>query len=454
MALLACLLLLGGLAPERAAGAAAADRGLAWLAAAQNADGGFGASPGDDSGPEMTAWAMLGIAAAGRNPLDVRRGGNTPVDYLRRNAGRLRTPGDLARTIVALAAAGVSPRDFGGRNLVADLLDKRLKNGAYRGRPGSPGWPNSTAFAVIALRSAGVSGGIERTVAWLREVQNEDGGWGDLPGYPSNADSTGIVLQVLSPGSKASNRGLDYLRRSVRKGGGFSINGNGPVNAQSTAWAVEGIRAAGADPGSRSFRRGGATPVDYLRSMQREDGSFRYSRSSDQTPIWVTGEVLIAVAGKHLPVAAPARAPKPKRKRPSPPPRSISSTGSGAPAPAPTLPPTSGSSGSGVSPANPGGGGGGSGGSGGAAPGVPLPDLPGPDEPPAAPLPEAPGSLPDGAEPGLLTPPAVEGEPAAAEEGSKSSPLGAIALGLAAGALLFGLGWGGRRGWMRWRYGL
>lgn len=454
-AALACLLLLGGAAPERAAAANAAERGLAFLVAAQNADGGFGASPGDSSGPEMTAWATLGIAAAGRNPLDVRRAGNSPIDYLRRHVGELRTPGDLARTIVALAAAGVSPRDFGGRNLVADLRERRLKNGAYRGRPGSPGWPNSTAFAVLALRAAGADGGVEKTVAWLREVQNEDGGWGDVPGYPSNADTTGIVLQVLSPGSKASSRGLEYLRRSVRTGGGFSINGNGPVNAQSTAWAVEGIRAAGADPGSAAFRRGGETPLDYLRGLQRPDGAFRYSRSSDQTPIWVTGEVLIAVAGKHLPLAAPARAPEPKRKRPSAPSRGISSTGSGASAPAPTLPPAaSGSSGAGVSPAKPGGSGAGEGGAaGGLPPGLPgspgAPDAPGLP----APVPEDPDALPEGAEPGLPTPLPVTGEEAAAED-SKSSPLGAIGLGLLAGALLFGLGWAGRRGWMRWRYGL
>ena len=32
----------------------------------------------------MTGWAMLGLEAAGRNPLDVERtAGATPVDYLR-----------------------------------------------------------------------------------------------------------------------------------------------------------------------------------------------------------------------------------------------------------------------------------------------------------------------------------------------------------------------------------
>jgi hypothetical protein len=48
--------------------------------------------------------------------------------------------------------------------------------------------------------------------------------------------------------------------------------------------------------------------------------------------------------------------------------------------------------------------------------------------------------------------------PAPAEESSgdesESSATGAIVVGLVAGALLFGAAWVGRRGWMRWRYGL
>jgi len=37
---------------------------------------------------------------------------------------------------------------------------------------------------------------------------------------------------------------------------------------------------------------------------------------------------------------------------------------------------------------------------------------------------------------------------------SSTGTAGAIVLGLLAGCLLFALGLGGRKGWMRWRYGL
>jgi energy-coupling factor transport system substrate-specific component len=430
-ALLLLALALGALAPARAE-ASDVSRASAWLLSVQNPDGGFGVAPDDDSGAEMTGWAMLGMAAAGHNPLDVARGGRTPVDFLRSSLDELTSPGDLARTIVALEAAGVDPRQFGGANLVSQLLSKRRDNGSYEG------WPNSTAYAVIALRAAGATGGLDPSLSWLREVQNDDGGWGDVPGSPSTADGTGAVMQALSPDSKAVRRGLSYLRQAQRPGGGFLL-GNSVVNTQSTAWAIQGILAAGGDPDS--FRRGGASAPDYLAAQQQPDGHYRYSKSSNQSPIWVTAQVLAAAANQHLPISPPPREPNSAK--------SNAKTGGivpGALSPAPVAPATPLPAAPGVSPASPtapksGGGG-------------PLPNVLRP-----------PGQAP-GVSAGALPPAGREKEGSAApatetsasdepsNDDSKSSTTGAIVLGLAAGALLFAAGLGGRRGWMRWRYGL
>ncbi|HET8814542.1 MAG TPA: hypothetical protein VFM51_06265, partial [Solirubrobacterales bacterium] len=89
-----------------------------WLEKQQRPSGGFGAAGGLEAGAEMTAWSMLGLAAAGRNPHDVTKGGKSPVDFLRRHLDEVGDAGDVARTILALGAAGVDPRDFGGENLV------------------------------------------------------------------------------------------------------------------------------------------------------------------------------------------------------------------------------------------------------------------------------------------------------------------------------------------------
>jgi energy-coupling factor transport system substrate-specific component len=427
------VLLLAGLAPA----AARADVGAAsgWLASQQNPDGGFGASPGEDSGAEITCWAMLGLEASGRNPLDVARAGRTPVDFLRADLGALRSPGDLARTILALEGAGVDPRRFGGQNLVSRLLAKRRKDGSYED------WPGSTAFAVIALRAAGVSGGLDETLDWLRSVQNDDGGWGDTPGSPSTADGTGAALQALSRGSKASNRGLVYLGRAQRKGGGFPLGGNGEVNSQSTAWAIQGILGAGSDPDT--YRKGGASALDYLAAQQAPDGHYRYSKSSDQTPIWVTGEVLVAAADEFFPLSPPPREPTPSPTSSSqagglppssvpvtptePLPVSPSATSAGSSEALPGHSARSGQSLSGAQPAT-------------TPPGVASGEGltgPGPGETPASPTEESDSTR--------VT------EPEPSDDGSA---LGAVALGAVAGCLLFGAAWAARRGWMRWRYGL
>jgi Prenyltransferase and squalene oxidase repeat len=304
-ALLVAVLLLGAFASAHARAATGPGPGAAaaWLESAQNEDGGYGESPGAKSGQEMTGWAMLGLEAAGVNPQDVITDGNSPVDFLQEEISTVQSPGDLARTILALEGAGVEPREFAGRNLVAALLAKRRPDGSYED------WPNSTAYAVLALRSAGIAN-VADSLEWLREVQNQDGGWGDTAGSPSNADGTGAVLQALSPSSQASQRGVGYLRQVQQKGGGFRLGGNGALNTQSTAWAIEGLLAAGADPAQ--FKKGGKSAYDYLADNQAGDGHYRYSPQSDQTPVWVTGEVLVAAAQKYLPVEAPPRAPRPQ----------------------------------------------------------------------------------------------------------------------------------------------
>ena len=50
---------------------------------------------------------------------------------------------------------------------------------------------------------------------------------------------------------------------------------SGAVNSQSTAWAVQGMLAVGADPGA--VREGGDGALDYLAARQDADGHYRYS---------------------------------------------------------------------------------------------------------------------------------------------------------------------------------
>ena len=88
--------------------------------------------------------------------------------------------------------------------------------------------------------------------------------------------------------------------------GGFPLTPGGPSNAQSTAWAAQGFVAAARDP-ERVHRGGSRSPLAYLRSLTAPDGSVRYSRTSAQTPVWVTAQALTALARKPYPLGRVAR---------------------------------------------------------------------------------------------------------------------------------------------------
>lgn len=281
--------------PPRAAGSARSEA-VAYLRAAQNQDGGFGFSPDAASSTAMTGWAALGLEAAGVDPSSLSRGGKTPLSYLRSTVGGLEDAAALERTILAVEAAGLDSRRFAGRNLVKKLLKQRGSNGSWGGQV------NPTAFGVLALTAAG-AGGADRSATWLVRKRNEDGGWGFAPGTNSDADTTGAVLQGLAAagiGSGAVRDGVGYLRSVQLAGGGFPLSGGG-ANAQSTAWAIQGLLAAGVSPAN--VRKGGRDPFDYLASLQASDGHYRYSRSSDQTPVWVTAQALQAAQRAPFPLA-------------------------------------------------------------------------------------------------------------------------------------------------------
>jgi energy-coupling factor transport system substrate-specific component len=403
------VLLLPSLIPG-AAKAAGTDQAANWLESAQNEDGGFGSSPSSDSSAALTGWAMLGLEAAGRNPYDVTSAGKSPLDFLHDHLSEVSSPGDLARTIIALKGAGADSRSFAGRDLVSALLRRRAANGSYAG------WPGTTSFSVIALRAAGAEGGLDGTLSWLAKVQNDDGGWGDVPGQPSNADVTGSAMQAM-PSSKTAQGGLAYLRKHQRPNGGFALGGSGSVNSQSTSWAVQGVIAVGADPAT--INAGGSSALDYLAARQAEDGHYSYSESSDQTPVWVTGQVLVAVAGDSLPIEPPPRQPTPTTVSPSQA-APVPPAGGTSPPPGFEVPPSSGVPS----------------GAGSGAPAVP------PAASGAVPvLPPEGGAPPKGGEPEPVQPESAPPSQPVSASGSTPSPWAPIGIGLAATALAIGVPW-------------
>jgi len=305
VAVLALVVALGAatLAGEARAADRSQTRAVAYLAKAQNRDGGFGADRGRGSDPLYTSWAVMGIAASGRDPRSVKRGGRSGVDYIVRNIDRFRGIGDIERAMLALRAGRRSSHSVGGRNLPRELARKRRSNGSFAGLV------NQTAFAILALRAAGRPSSdrtIRAAAGWLAGQHNRDGGFNFAgKGGRSGIDDTAGALQGLVAAGKRSTRTVSraaaFLAARQNADGGMPLSPGGASNSQSTAWAVQALVAAGRNP-DRVRRRGARSPLAYIRSLQGSSGAIRYSRTSTQTPVWVTGQALTGLARRPFPI--------------------------------------------------------------------------------------------------------------------------------------------------------
>ena len=248
-----------------------------YLGARQQADGGFAEQ--DRSDPSLTAWAVLALRAAGREPPNRER----LVAYLRGQP--YPTANELALRVLALDALGED---------AAELADRLAALRRADGRIGP--LVNSTAWSVIALRAAGRSAR-PTSVRYLLSRQHERGGWSWAPGGAPDSNDTAAVVQALCAArvrGRPVERALAYLRRLQASSGGFPLVPGREPDAQSTAWAIQAFVAAGKPP-----PRGALT---FLLSLHRGDGSFRYSRRYVATPAIVTAQVVPALVRKAFPL--------------------------------------------------------------------------------------------------------------------------------------------------------
>jgi hypothetical protein len=148
---------------------------------------------------------------------------------------------------------------------------------------------------------------VRRAADWLASQANPDGGFNfGGAGGPSGVDDTGAAVQALAAAGRrrapVTAGAARWLAGQQNPDGGFPLQPGGASNAQSTAWAIQGLLAAGRDP-AKLHRDGSRDPLAYLRSLTSASGEVRYSRTSRQTPVWVTGQAVMALARKPLPLA-------------------------------------------------------------------------------------------------------------------------------------------------------
>ena len=264
--------------------AQAASSSAGYLARAQNADGGWGGTPGQASSGLVSGWAALGLAAEGQRNARA-------LAYVKAHVPS--DTGGLERSILVVATAQRVPA-----SMTRALARRQGANGSFGNQV------NTTAFAILAMKAAGRS--TPRAAGWILKQQNADGGFNFATrGNPSGIDDTSAAVQALAVAglktTKAVRRAVAFVISHQNTDGGFPLTPGAGSNAQSTAWAVQAMLAAGRNVHA-VHPRGGRDGYAYIRSLIEPNGLIRYSRTSAQTPVWVTGEAMMALAGKALPL--------------------------------------------------------------------------------------------------------------------------------------------------------
>lgn len=313
-----------------------------YLQNSQKENGGF-SELGSEPGSDFTAWVALALAAAGINPRDQTTakqhwvGGHSAYTYLAEHAHQASLTTDFERELLVVDAAGTSSHDFGGVDLVDEILGRQIatggNTGAFPHEAGShtPG-VNDTVFAILALspvHEPAVEEALTRAVKWLEGQQKCDGSWNWsyearakpcnlqerqlLPGEEGGeVDMTGAALEALNvakhPDPEGQERAFAYLREVENLDGGFpEFLAQGKEKAEesnvaSTAWAVQAMWSAGINPENWIPRGATNEPLGYLASLQQEDGHIRYKAGEELNGMWMTAYVTPAFTGNPLPI--------------------------------------------------------------------------------------------------------------------------------------------------------
>ncbi len=291
-ALIACAVALLAPATAQASRPTSVTHALDYLHAKQKDNASFSATD-----PRLTFWSILAISAGKEAPKKWTKGAANPISYLQTinmetsaaSVPNPNVPVFYSLAILAYHAADADIYISAAGSTGANLLAKLNSNAYFYTDDAndlshySPGGGDSTyaavettAWAILANKAARDGKVDATTINWLVAQQNGDGGWGYSPKDESNVNDTGLALLALhaldyKPGSQEMSDGLDYLKAQQRGNGGYSKwPDDRHANADSTSWAIYGIRSAGANPST--ILTDGHSPLGYLHSLQQSSG--------------------------------------------------------------------------------------------------------------------------------------------------------------------------------------
>ena len=247
---------------------------ISFLEANENSDGSF-------DGSIYTDWAAIAFAAdSGTIPHSLR---NYELNFV----PSLSSATDYERHAMALEALGINPYTGTGTNYIQKIIN--YFDGA---QIGDPNLINDDIFAIFPLVKAGYSPSdsiIQKVVANIISKQNQDGSW------TGGVDMTAAAIQALelanslSGASAAIAKAESYLLNEQQSNGGFGSD-------DSTSWALQAIAALGQS--GTSWIDNNNDPLDYLYSLQQNDGGIGNSSENLAARVWSTEFAIPAALGK------------------------------------------------------------------------------------------------------------------------------------------------------------
>lgn len=247
----------------------------------------------------------IGAAAAGYDPktLGATTADPSVMDYLAANAAdACSIAGACGRLIQAVVAANQNAHAFGGADLVALLMS------AYTSSNGGFGagdvFTQSLAVQGLVAAAAPVP---QPALTNLRQAQASDGGWG-FGSFGSDTNSTAMALMALDSAGdhRDDGSGLRWLHTQQSADGGFPSQAGSPSDAASTALVLQAIAGTGHNPAGADWSISGHTPLSWLIAEQDAGGGYRYPGQPDDTD--TTAQVIPALERVPFPVPFSQRA--------------------------------------------------------------------------------------------------------------------------------------------------
>lgn len=283
-----------------AAATTAAQTAASWLRGAQQADGGFGPALKGPSTLGQSTDAAFAFAASGAELTDVVKGGKSLLAYLVANGATASSPAAACK--VALVGRGYLPKT------VFDAISKAYdKTTATFGKT-----TLDQAYCLLQSRT----GAPQEEIDALKKLQLADGSFafaGLGAAGEGDSNTTALVMQSLAANGVAANdaaitQAVAYLKTQQNDDGGFPYQKPSQygtdTDANSTAYVIQGLLAAGLDPAGFKSAAGN-DPLAALLKLQNPDGAFRFQGASGEDNVLATLQAIPALRYASLPIAIP-----------------------------------------------------------------------------------------------------------------------------------------------------